>query len=398
MATPRWERLVVPASTLTPIHQGHPWVYRDVAVRSEAGKPVLICDDRGRVHAWGLADTGVIAVRLLGRGEPPTADVRALLRARILDCDAFRARLAPEHTDAWRVVHGEGDGLPGLVVDRYGPVAVVRLYAACWVPHLEAITDAVAALPWVQHVVRRLGVERVDGGQGLVALRGPPCPEVVVVQEAGMRLLVRPAIGQKTGMFLDQRLHRQMVRGWSRDVGLAANLFAYHGGFSVAAALGGAKRVLTLDIAPEAIADAKENFRLNGIDPSAHGFLATDVFAWRSEVPIDLLIVDPPALTRDRKNVGAARSAYRKLHRQLAPMVAEGGLLCTSSCTAWLDDATWKGEVTAGLVANRGAWSWVWGSGAPPDHPVALGHAEGNYLKFAALRRRPEGLAAPGAV
>jgi 23S rRNA (cytosine1962-C5)-methyltransferase len=384
----RVERIKVPPSTWGPIRKGHPWVFRDVTVRSKPGEPVLLLDEHGRAGAWGVADEGPIAVRVLGLDVPASLDVGDVVVDRVLRADALRARLAPPDTDTWRVVHGEGDGLPGLVVDRYGPVAIVRLYAAAWVPYLDRLVAALAGLPWVRHVARRLGVERVDGARGgLVSLHGPPVPEQVVVSEEGMKLLVQPAVGQKTGMFLDQRHHRRMVRDWSRNTGLAANLFSYHGGFSVAAALGGARRVLTVDIAPDAIADARENFRLNGLDPDAHGFEVADAFAWTHPRPLDLLVVDPPALARDRKSAGAARAAYRKLHKRLGPLVAVDGLLASSSCTAWLDQATWQAEIADGL-AGTGAWSWLWTSGAPPDHPVAVGHPEGAYLKFALLRRR----------
>lgn len=202
-----------------------------------------------------------------------------------------------------------------------------------------------------------------------------------------MKLLVRPYVGQKTGLFLDQREHRRMVRQWSKDR-LVGNLFAYNGGFSVAAALGGAQRVVTVDLAPEAIADAKENFRLNGISPEAHGFEVADVFAWKGpKTPFALLIVDPPSLTHDRAAETAAKNAYRKLHAQVGPLVAKEGLLATSSCTARLGLDPWRQIVAEGL-ASSGDWSWHWISAEPLDHPTALVHAEGRYLKFALLRRR----------
>jgi 23S rRNA (cytosine1962-C5)-methyltransferase len=186
-------------------------------------------------------------------------------------------------------------------------------------------------------------------------------------------------------MFLDQQHHRAMVRRWSRGTRRAANLFSYHGGFSVAAALGGAERVITVDIAPDAIEDAKENFRLNNLPVDQHAFVVADAFEWTTNAPLDMLVVDPPALARDRKAIAAARVAYRRLHKRLGPCVAKDGLLATSSCTAWLSMDVWREEVAAGLGAN---WSWLWTSGAPPDHPVAVGHAEGAYLKFALLRHR----------
>ncbi|MEM6931897.1 MAG: class I SAM-dependent rRNA methyltransferase, partial [Myxococcota bacterium] len=131
--------------------------------------------------------------------------------------------------------------------------------------------------------------------------------------------------------------------------------------------------------------DAKENFRLNDLDPTEHEFVVADAFEWTPSGPTDLLVVDPPSLAKAQKTEGAARSAYRKLHRRLGPWVVRDGLLATSSCTARLPMAGWARAVEEGL---SGDWSWHWRSAAPPDHPVSVGHPEGHYLKFGLLRRR----------
>lgn len=366
------------------VRAGHPWVYRESPIKPPVGVVVRLLDERGVKIAWGLADEGPIAIRVLGRGEP--AQPTAVIAERVAAAARARSRLVGGDTDAMRVVAGEGDGLPGVVIDRYADVAVVRLYSAAWVPHLDVITAAVRKLGWASVIIRRLGVDRVDGASGATLLFGPELPDVVVVKEHGMRLLVRPVTGQKTGMFLDQREHRRLVRGWSSGVSVV-NLFAYHGGFSVAAALGGAVQVSTVDQAPDAIEDARENFRLNGLDPQKHGFFVADAFEWRPERPAALWIVDPPSLSHDRRSDGAARSAYRKLHRALGELIPRDGLLATSSCTARLSLDNWRGAVEEGLSAS-GDWSWCHVSGEPSDHPVSVGHPEGRYLKFALLRRR----------
>jgi len=165
------------------------------------------------------------------------------------------------------------------------------------------------------------------------------------------------------------------------------NLFGYNGGFSIYAALAGAARVETVDIAAAALEDAKEIFRLNGIDPDRHAFVACDVFKWTSKTQADLLICDPPSLTHGKSSDGAARRAYRDLAEKVGQQVAKQGLLATASCTARLDRGAWEQAIAEGL-ATSGPWSWLEGSGAPADHPVALAHSEGRYLKFAVLRRR----------
>ena len=303
------KRLALTKDTVGTVARGHPWVYRD-GVRGSAavGEPVLLVDDRNKVVAWGLFETGIIAVRVLGR-EP--MDVPALLKRRI--GEAAKRRLIPPDTDAWRVLNGEGDGLGGLVVDRYADVAVVRLYSAVWERHLGAIVDALRGE--FTSVYRRLGVGTVDDREGGEALAGPMPPDGVLIREHGMRLLARVRTGQKTGLFLDQRENRRTIRSWSAGRSVV-NLFSYNGGFSVAAALGGARRVVSVDIAPAAIEDAKENFRLNGLDPGAHGFVVADAFRWAGE-KADLVILDPPSLAHAKDADAAAKKGYRDLNRQI---------------------------------------------------------------------------------
>ena len=362
------------------VRRGHPWVFRDPSV---PGLPAgTVVSFQG---GWGLCDEGPIAVRVLGRDKP--VPIPRLLAERVRAADTVRQRLVGGDTTAWRLLNGAGDGLPGLVADRYGDVVVFKVYAKAWLPWLEHVVQALQ-LPWCSGILRRLGVQRVDGGEGARVVWGT-VPEAVVVREHGMKLLVRPHVGQKTGLFLDQREHRRMVRQWASGH-VVANLFAYNGGFSVAAALGGAARVLTVDIAPHAIDDARETFVLNGLHPDEHVFACADVFSWRPprHERVDFVVLDPPALTRGKRSDDAAVAAYKKLHRLVGGRdgyLPRGGLLATSSCTARMDVAGWKEAVRAGLY---GDWSWHWTSTEPPDHPTALVHHEARYLKFALLRRR----------
>jgi 23S rRNA (cytosine1962-C5)-methyltransferase len=166
------------------------------------------------------------------------------------------------------------------------------------------------------------------------------------------------------------------------------NLFAYNGGFSVHAAAAGAKRVISVDIAEAALHDAKENFRINGLNPDHHGFVAADVFKWEPDAPADVVICDPPSLTHDKGADNNARRVYRDLATRSSAMVRPGGLLASASCTARLSWERWEQSLREG-AGKTGRWSWLWRAAEPPDHPVALGHPEGRYLKFAILRRHP---------
>lgn len=375
-------RLKVAPDTAAAVVRGHPWVLGQLQV-PDAGTPLRLVGPDGRLAGYGIADDGPIRVRVLGRGEPPGSDLAALIAERIRRADTFRWQTAPANTDCWRVINGAGDGLPGIVADRYGDLVVLKIYARAWVPWLSVIQQGLQDLGWSTGGLRRLGVRAVDGQEGAEVLWGD-VPEQVVVEEHGMRMLVRPWVGQKTGTFLDQREHRRMVGQLSAGRRVV-NLFAYNGGFSLAAALGGASRVETVDIAPEAIEDARENFRLNGLDPDQHGFEVADAFAWRPKGRVGLWIVDPPSLARTKQARSAARKAYAKLHRGLHEVLVRDGLLASSSCTAQLDYTMWMDAIRDGL-RRGGSWSLLHRSEAPIDHPVALEHVEARYLKFALLR------------
>ncbi len=362
----------------TAIRRGHPWVYRN-GVQGTA--PVGQVVDLG--EAWGLFDEGPIAIRVLGRGPPE--HLPDVIKRRIGRADHIRWRCISSTCTCWRVVNGAGDGLPGIVIDRYGEVAVLRLYSKAWEPHLDVLVSTIASLPWVSTVFRRYGVKRVDGREGGETLLGTAPPEVMVVQEHGIKLLVRVHDGQKTGLFLDQRENRRRIGELSAGRRVL-NLFGYNGGFSIYAAMGGAARVLTVDLSAPALEDARELFRMNGVPLKAHAFEVADVFHWEPPDRFDLVICDPPSLARGKRSHQAAGRSYGQLAARVAPAVSNKGLLATASCTARLTRAEWEAAVSEGL-SREGQWAWLEHAAAPLDHPVAAGHPEGNYLKFALLTR-----------
>ena len=379
------KRIPLTADAVGPVARGHPWVYADgLQGKAPVGDIVQLLDTRNRPVAWGIADEGAIAIRVLGRHPEP---IERLLRNRIERAVALRRQFIPKDTNAMRIINGAGDGLPGLVVDQYDQVLVVRLYSKAWEPHLSACVTALKSNLAPSTILRKLGVRNVDQGQsGCEHLFGSPLPPTLIIQENGLRFLVRPIEGQKTGFFLDQRQNRAFLG--SRCQGLrVSNLFSYTGGFSVYAAAGGAKHVTSVDISASALADAQENFRLNGLDPDQHQFLATDVFQWSPEgASPDLLICDPPSLTRGKRADKAARQAYRELATRCGRHLQANGFLATFSCTARLDNRQWMETIRDGL-RKSGRWSLLWQAGEPFDHPTGLEHPEARYLKFALFRR-----------
>jgi len=223
-------------------------------------------------------------------------------------------------------------------------------------------------------------------------LWGAEPPERIEIDEHGMKLLVDVRRGQKTGMFLDQRENRRMVRGLSAGRGDALNLFGYTGGFSVAAALGGARHVVTIDVDRDAIVLARENFRVNGLDAADHAFASEDAFEILKRYKaqgrqFDLVVCDPPAFAKSQKAVEAAVAGYASLNRAALHVLAPGGILVTASCSARVSpeqfqdavkEAAYKTHIDLQLVEDRRQ---------PPDHPVAPQFREGRYLKCAVYRR-----------
>ena len=207
-----------------------------------------------------------------------------------------------------------------------------------------------------------------------------------------MTLLVDVRRGQKTGIFIDQRENRRLVRELARGRGEALNLFCYTGGFSVAAALGGARRVTSVDQDEEALALAREIFRANGLDPAAHAFVAGDAFDWLARAKregrrFDLVVCDPPAFAKSQKAVEGALAGYASLNRAALAVLAPGGLLVTASCSARVSAEEFQDAVREAAFKARVDLLLVEERRQPPDHPVSPQFREGRYLKCLVFRR-----------
>ncbi len=373
------------------LRAGHPWVYADALEPARGvatGEVVEVLARDGRFLARGLYDAkSPIAVRVATL-DPNQALDEKFIRARV--DSALRARRGAfdaRETDAFRWLNGEGDFLPGVVVDVYAQVAVLRLDGDAVRVWRDPVTAAVASAGrglGIQHVY-----ERSRGGKGEALFGGAP-PSPVEIRECGVRFAVDVLHGQKTGFFLDQRENRRALRPYAAGHAVA-NLFGYTGGFSLHAALGGATRVTTVDSAAGAIADARTNFQLNGLDPDRHEFCSEDVFAWLQRARDEgrrfgLVVVDPPSFAPSEKSLKKALTAYRDLNALALSVVAEEGVLAAASCSshvtqqAFLDmlrDAGEKAHRRLRLLEVRGQ---------PADHPTPPAFPEGRYLKFVLAR------------
>jgi 23S rRNA (cytosine1962-C5)-methyltransferase len=324
-------------------------------------------------------------VRILTR-DPRAPTLRKLVFGRVREAAALRRRALPAQTDAFRLVHGEGDDLPGLVVDAYGDALVIRPDSAAWRPHRDLVIEALRGEVRPTSIIHK--PKKGDAEPWL----GTPPPSVDVL-ESGRRYRVKPGHGQKTGFFLDQRDTRDHVQRLVAEGDGVLNLFSFTGGFSVAAALGGAARVVSVDLSKSILDDCREQFPLNGLDSAPHGFVAVDLFEWlpaqarkKDAETFDVVVCDPPALARKSADVEQARSAYRRVHEALAPRVKRGGSLVTCSCTARLGPKELLEDARAGLdAAGRRVRRIVRTGGAGIDHPVLPDLPGGAYLSALTL-------------
>lgn len=378
------------------VRRGHPWVYREAlagaAPSLEPGALVALSDEAGAPLGLGVYDPGSpIAVRVLTRDASARVDAGWLagrVRAAIRRRDALLDR---RETDAFRLCHGEGDRVPGLVLDRYAHVVVARTDGEAMARWLDRIADELwptLAELGVTSWARRRGRDESPGEIRVEALRGEPTPPRVLVRENGVRMWVDLARGQKTGAFLDQRDNRRRVRELAAGRRVL-NLFSYAGGFSIAAALGGAAKVTSVDVAHAAHATAQETFRENGVDPSRHAFVTADASAYlagaraRGEV-FDLVVCDPPSYAPNDASVARGLAAYRKLHAACAALLAPSGILCAASCSSHVPMAAFLATLDDATL-GREDLSVVGAFGPPADHPTLAGWPEGAYLKLVVL-------------
>jgi 23S rRNA (cytosine1962-C5)-methyltransferase len=371
---------------------GHPWLFSGAFEALPALEPGSLCrveDDHGGLVGIGYAHPArSLAVRILAWGE--VESIQALLEQRIDAALALRRELAG--TDAMRLVNSEGDLLPGLVVDRYAGVLVLQVQTAGMERLRDRVVDILAARLEPRSIYERSDMpvrreEELPMRKGL--LRGAPLDPEVEIAEHGLRYGVQPESGQKTGFFLDQRDNRARVRG--RAAGRRVlNCFAYTGAFGVAARAGGAAAVTSVESSETAIAGLRRNFERNGFDAGdvVHGDAFEFLRRRHAEgARYDLVVLDPPAFAKRKHQVESALRGYKEINRQGLELLAPGGELFTFSCSQFVDATAFRGVLFA-AAAEAGIRLQVLDRlGAPLDHPVALAHSEGEYLKGLHLRR-----------
>jgi len=393
---PAERRLAVRVSpdALRQVRAGHPWIYAtSVRSASHDGRPgdfAVVFDDRRRFAAIGLWDpTSPIRVRILHAGAPTPIDEGWWMTA-IDTAVAQRSALeAAADTDAYRLIHGENDGLPGLVVDRYDSSLVLKLYSAAWLAHLPALLPLLITRLAPTRVVLRLArsvmptapVGLADGS----TVYGPVSDAPVPFLEHGLSFAADLAHGHKTGHFLDQRDNRHRIGRLAAGCAVL-DVFSCNGGFSVHAAAGGARSVHLIDRSAPALSAARSHLGANGLTDVAVTTTVDDAFAALEAIDTthDVVVVDPPSFTSTRRHLDRALSAHRRLTRLAIPTVKPGGLLLHASCSALVGEADLEEAVRLGAAPTGRSIEIVDRFDQPVDHPV--GFPQGRYLNALLLR------------
>ncbi len=373
------------------VSRGHPWIFREQLSSAASvfrdGDWLRLVDGANQVVGHGIFEAeGAIAIRVVRRG-PERPDARWL--AAQLQGSVDRRAVLANRTDGIRLVQGESDGIPAVVVDRFGDTLVATSYSAGadavarYAAHAlgAAITGAVTTQ--FSAVVSRPARRRVAAAQPARTLRGT-APAIARFTEDGLPFAVDLDAGQKTGTYLDLRGLRHAVATAPLAGARVLNLFAYSGMLGRAAEAAGATAITQVDVSERALAFAREH---HVVDPTHHAFVVADVFDWlpalAADAVFDLVIVDPPAMTSRKEQVPAVLAGYRKLYRAAAPHVRPGGVLVAACCTSRIERQVFHRTVRETLGEDFSLEREL-----PPelDHPV--GFPQADYLKIGWWRRR----------
>ena len=372
--------------------QGHPWIYRNhVREGQELRSGQWVRVRAGALVAYGLWDAqSAIAVRIFSSKSVPD---RAWFAERVWEAWELRATLRQSGTTtAYRWIYGEGDGIPGVVVDRYGDYAVIQSYAESLKVVIPMIVPALRAC---DHELRGILLREREESEGEGTLRtrllwGEAPPEELVVQEHGLYVQADLYHGQKTGLFLDQRENRRTVEALAGGCSVL-NCFAYTGAFSLYALRGGATQVISADIGRGLAEAAAANLALNRLDGSRHSFVTEDCFTMleryhRMGQRFQLIILDPPSFARQKSSMHAALRAYTRLNALAMGCIEPGGLLISASCTSQVSPEQFRGMLADAASQSEMRLQIIHEAGQPVDHPVPVGFPEGRYLKFVVAR------------
>ena len=388
MSTPE-PKVVISGRGEERVRSGHPWIYRtDIAdVRAAGGDTVVVHNPRGRIVGRALfSDKSQIALRMLTVGEAPAGS--GLWRSRLAEAIAFRRSLGIDAT-ACRLVHGEGDLLPSLVVDQYGDYLVLQTLSQGVDRLLPAIVAQLVEQVTPAGVLARndVRVRQLEGLDSFVALLHGEVPPLAHVREGRIDHEVDLWHGQKTGLFLDQRENRVAARAYAH--GRLLDCFSYHGAFALQLA-DRCESVVALDVSEDAVGHIRRNAERNRIG-NVEARLANVFDALRQmerdRERFDTIVLDPPAFAKSKDAVEKAHAGYKEINLRAMKLLRPGGVLVTCTCSYHVDEASFGQIVYEASIDARARMTVLEKRMQSRDHPVVLGVPETYYLKCFILRK-----------
>ncbi len=378
------------------VRRHHPWIFsgaiETAAPNLQAGDIVSVVDSKNEILGTGFAEAGNIAIKILSFSNRKIDNT--FWQERLKKAFELRKMMGLTNnvsTNCYRLVHSEGDNLPGLIIDIYGKTAVIQAQTEGMALNVKTISDALMTIEGLDidsvynkssEAMQRMGKDAVEDGY----IIGNKSDDFVLENDS--RFLIDWEEGQKTGFFLDQRNNRELVRQLAKDK-TVLNTFCYTGGFSVTALHGGAKKVVSIDCSKKAIAACEKNISLNGFDINKNPSIAEDAKLFLQNMKkdkFDLIILDPPAFAKNHRSLHKGLQGYKFINHEAITKIKEGGLLFTFSCSQAVDKAQFQSIVMAAAIETGRKVQILYQLDQPEDHPVNIFHPEGAYLKGLVLK------------
>ena len=397
------EKRIIGPDSVRMVELGHPWIIADGFTKkwpeSNAGDLLELVNQEGRYLATALADPGErIAARIISR-KKMQLDAE-WLKDRLLKATSLRQLfINQEATDAYRLVNAEGDGFPGLTIDRYGDYYMLQLYGSVWQPHLKLLVQILMGLLEPAGIYEKSRPQKTRELEAIAAnksyghlLAGKPAPAKIQVKENGLNFLVSLEKGLDTGLFMDQRNNRTALMQLSPGKRIL-NLFSYTGAFSVAAAAGGAAKVTSVDISSAYMEWARDNFEANRLNSKRHDFIVGDCFPtlaafFKENRRYDMILLDPPSFSTTSKSRFTTRGGTSELVAAALALLEDGGLLLCSSNHQKVTTEDYLKELRRGALQTACGLQVVSLAGQPEDFPYTVTFPEGRYLKYATCVKR----------
>ncbi len=381
-----YKEVIVKKDRVAAIKRRHPWIFSGGIIDHdgcEDGDIVKVMTRKGEFLALGYFQNGSIMVRVLSFAKEQIDDnfwAQKIQQAQVLRQDVD---LPSKQTDAYRLIHGEGDGLSGLIVDIYADVAVIQCHTVGMHQRREAIGKALDQYLELNSIYVKSGktlprdyaVEHSD-----YFIKGSKSE--ITIRESDCQFIINVETGQKTGFFLDQRENRQLLKTLAKGKSIL-NLFSYSGGFSIYGLEGEASSVVSVDVSSKAIELCDRNVALTDHE-AKHESLTVDVNSYLKEIPkdtYDIIVVDPPAFAKSKRKTHNAIQAYKRVNAAAIRKVKSGGLIFTFSCSQVIDSALFYHTITAASIEASRPCQVLHHLSQGPDHPVSIFHPEGKYLK-----------------